>query len=316
MWAVRPSAGPRRLVRYFSLGCLAVLVGTAVLVGPSGVGPWSLPLAAEGPLPEPPPVPVDPERVVELYRRLEDPDEAARDRAYRTLLRMGPRLREHHFWAKSRAKLTSPQALRQAFQLYRAIQKKYGIPPTRRNGLEFLPFGDFDWRVPPGECRELKLGLEIRNVSGRPIRVPTPGAVQMYLSETDRKCFGFTGVIRASDRSGLRRTEGVVIDKGQSLRLEEFGGWLWRRVGESAATFESKDRYPPTSYPFAFKPLAPGSYYLNFAIQSTDPRLLLDDVRPHLLLLSPPFADPPPTPLDPPFWTGEVWTVPVAVEIR
>lgn len=306
------SASAMTLLRQGAMCCLAVLVGTAVLVVLGGAGPGSLPLAAEGPLPEPPPAAIDPERVVELYRRLEDPDEAARDRAYRTLLRMGPGLREHHFWATSRAKLTSPQA----FQLYRAIQKKHGVQSVRHNGLEFRPVGDTDWRVAPGECRELKLGLEIRNVSGRPIRVPTPGAVRMYLRETDRKCFGFAGGIQPSYRMGQSPSEGVVIDKGQSLRLEEFGGWLWRRIGDAKVTLVPKDRYPATSYEFALNPLAPGSYYLNFSVQSTDPWSLLDDLRPRLLLLSPPFDNPPPKPNNPPFWTGEVWTVPVAVEIR
>lgn len=193
---------------------------------------------------------------------------------------------------------------------------KHGVRSVRHNGLEFLPFGDFDWRVPPGKCRELRLCLEIRNVSERPIRVPTPGAVRMYLNEAKRKTFGFAGTIQPSYRMGRSQSQGEVIDKGQSLRLDEFGGWLWRRVGESKVTLVPKDSYPASSYEFAFNPLAPGSYHLHFAIQSTDSRQLLDSLRPHLLLLSPPFADPPQQPLDPPFWTGDVHTEVVAVEIR
>lgn len=106
-------ASAKTLHEQGAMGCLAVLVSCAVLVGPGGAGPGRLPLAAKGPSPGPKLVPpVDPESLVPLYRRLEDPDEAVRDRAFRTLLRMGAGLPEHHFRAKARAKLTSPQALR------------------------------------------------------------------------------------------------------------------------------------------------------------------------------------------------------------
>jgi hypothetical protein len=194
--------------------------------------------------------------IAQLARDLEHTERARREEAYNRLLEIGPSV----LWQlRFAAQNGNPEWRRLFFQLIGAIQDKHGIQSVRDNGLEFLPFADPVWCVPPpGGQTPIKLGVTITNVGEKAVRFCLFGTIQPHLNGPDGQSIKAGG---GMEGLSLKNEWSPPLAKGQSQMGSNFRVKLCRSDNGKELWLALEDDFGKF---YCFGGLKPGRYYLRF----------------------------------------------------
>jgi hypothetical protein len=192
--------------------------------------------------------------IAHLVEDLGHPQRATRLRSYQRLLQIGPP-------ALQSLRLSgygdNPDWRQLSHQLIVAIQDKHGIQPVRCNGLEFVPFADGLWRIPPpGSEQPITLGVKITNPSDKPLRFYLQDTIIPRLDGPDGRPISMGG---GMDHIALQGWTPPLMMSAYTV--SGFRAKLTRGADGKELSLEG---LTDSGVFFSFRGLKPGRYYLSF----------------------------------------------------
>jgi hypothetical protein len=193
--------------------------------------------------------------LVDLIQKLGDKDTSVREPAHKKLLKVGPRaLHQFRFSGLQ----NDPVWRRSVFDLFDAIQKQYGIQSNLENGVEFLPFADSVWKIPPARRQSsVKFGVKLTNLRDTRVCFCLFDFVQPFLVGPDGQPVKRYG---GRDHVVVHNYWSPTLGTGETYSVDSFQANLRTSAGgKTCLEGETK-----SGWSFGFDDLKPGTYYLWF----------------------------------------------------